>query len=119
MPVDYGRFGVEFEIDWKIDIREVLPDNPLDIIKGADHRLADKLEGVSEVEAEYDSLPEGPVVIKIAGFVEIDVPLPDDMVGMSEVDIHSELMMNAEYELARELNVEKRDINVLSITEEE
>jgi hypothetical protein len=117
MPVDYGRFRVEFEVEWNINIREVLPDNPIDIIKDFDYRLANRLVAMSKVEADYDRLPEEPIVIIIKGWAEIDVPLPEDTEGMSDKDIESELKSNARYELVRDLKIDQVDVDVLSIVQ--
>ncbi len=115
MPTEYGKFRVEFEVEWNINIREVLPDNPIEIVKNFDYHLADKLDTMPKVEADYDRLPEEPIVIIIKGWAEIDVPLPEDTEGMSDEDIESELKSNARYELVRDLKIDQVDVDVLSI----
>lgn len=116
MPSDYAKFDVEFEFDWDISIREFLPDNPIDIIKGLDSKLARTLDGMSEVQADYESVPDDALTIKIKALAEnLDVKLPDDTEGMSDEDIEIELMSNAEEELGRMLILNPRDITVTRI----
>lgn len=112
----YAKFDVEFEIDWDISIRELIPDNPIDIIKGLDSKLARGLVGMSEVQADYESVPDDALTIKVKALAEnLDVKLPDDTEGMSDEDIESELMSNAEDELARMLYLKPRDITVTRV----
>jgi hypothetical protein len=116
MPSDYGKFDVEFEFEWDISIRELIPDNPIDIIKGLDSKLARGIDGMSEVKADYSSVPDDALTIKIKALAEnLDVKLPDDTEGMPEEDIEAELMMNAEDELGRMLSLNPRDITVTRI----
>ena len=115
MP-EYGKFDVEFEFDWDISIRELIPDNPIDIIRDLDSKLARGLDGMSEMQADYESVPDDALTIKIKAWaVNVNVKLPDDTEGMSDEDIEIELMSNAEEELGRMLILNPRDITVTRV----
>ena len=116
MPSDYAKFDVEFEIDWDISIRELMPDSPIDIIRQFDYRLSGGLEMMSEVNMDYEGVPDEAITIKIKALAEnLEVELPEDTEGMPDEDIESELMSNAEEELGRMLGMKPRDINVTRI----
>ena len=118
---DSAKFEVEYELAWNINLRELLPDNPLDIVKEVDSRLFEKLERLNQVgqasdlKAELESTVDEPLELTIHGRAEVEIELPDDTEGMSDDDIEAELEYNAGEELAKQLGVQTSDVTIKSI----
>lgn len=118
---DSAKFEVEYELMWNINLRELLPDNPLDIVKEVDPRLFEKLERLNQVgqasdlKAELESTVDEPLELTIHGRAEVEIELPDDTEGMSDDDIEAELEYNAGEELAKQLGVQTSDVTIKSI----